>query len=422
MSARQVSSKDDGQERVWRLASDVVITPVEEFPAEFIEKVAPRGGIPPGHYGIERKKVRSFPKIVNQDVVDVLNYFGEKGATYENALRYFMKERRVKREELHPKMEKMVKTFIHSNILVEGGARKAPADESVEPSFRNGDHWLSYKILENVHCLVDSEIYKVAPITGGETRALKIMQKRFPNREMRKKIKERLQREFDLIKRINHPNVVKLWEQGTVRSRTYGILDWVDGPSVRSYAHKSDTPADDSKLISLAMECLEALDAVHKYGYLHGDVHTGNFMVKRGHVCLIDFGLSRPIDLKPGEETRYAEGGVISYMPPEYVRRAFENKKGLWGSVAGEIYSSAIIVYSLFCRQYPYEWSFYRKDYMKSILNDPPKSFAEWGRASWPELEGVLGRAMAKNPEDRFASVEEFLKALGAVQIPVTAP
>ena len=56
---------------------------------------------------------------------------------------------------------------------------------------------------------------------------------------------------------------------------------------------------------------------------------------------------------------------------------------------------------------------------MKSILNDPPMSFSEHGRTPWPEVENLLTKAMAKNPEDRFASVEEFLKTLKEVRLSI---
>lgn len=409
------SPENARKNRLWRLAEDAVITPVEDFPEELVSRMAPNGELPPGHYGIERRKVRSFPKIVNQDVVDVLNRFGQDGATYENVLKHFMELKNLGRDELHPKLEKMVRAFIHSNILVEKDSQQSFSAASVEPSFNDGDRWLSYRIVENVHCIVDSEIYKVEEVSTGTTRALKIMQKQFPNKEMEAKIAERLRREFDLIKCLDHPNVVKCREEGEHQSRIYGILDWVDGPSVRSYAHKSDLPVDDKQLMTLAIECLSALGAVHRYGYLHGDVHTRNFLVKDDHVCLIDFGLSRPIEISEEEAVHYAEGGVVWYMPPEYARRVIESKKGLWGSVAGEIYSSAVMLFALFSKRYPYKTTFYRKDYMKSILNDPPMSFADCGRSSWPELEKVLGRAMSKNPEERFASVAEFLTALKQV-------
>jgi tRNA A-37 threonylcarbamoyl transferase component Bud32 len=412
---------DDGaKSRIWRLASDVIITPVEEFSKELLEQIDPEHNIPRGHFGIERKKVRAFPKIINKDVLDVLNAFGTAGASYEEVLDHFVRLKNLDRDELHQKMQKMVRTFIHNNFLVDGGRKSRGAALSVEPSFKPGETWLSYIIKENIHCIVDSEIYKVAHVFSGEPRALKIMQKRFPNKEMKKKMAERLRNEFELMAGINHPNIVKLWEHGIHRGRSYGILDWVEGPSVRSFAHESDIAADDRVLMDLGRQCLEALAAVHECGYLHGDVHTGNFLIKEGRVCLIDFGLARPIRIKKSEEGNYTEGGVISYMPPEYVQRTFAGEKGLWGSVAGEIYSSGVVLYSLFTKRYPYEWKFYRREYMKSILNDPPLSFVECERSAWPEVEDILARAMAKNPAERFSSVPEFIEALAAVKIPAT--
>ncbi|UCD95515.1 MAG: protein kinase, partial [Candidatus Zixiibacteriota bacterium] len=163
------------------------------------------------------------------------------------------------------------------------------------------------------------------------------------------------------------------------------------------------------------------LKSVHDAGYLHGDVHAGNFLIRDGRVCLIDFGLTRPVRIAKKEESKYEEGGVVLYMPPEYVRRVFNGRKGFWGSVAGEIYSCAVILYFLFTKRMPYTWKYYREEYMKCILNQPPLSFEENGRTPWSELEVVLQRALAKRKKDRFASMGHFLKTLKKVHLPDAA-
>ncbi len=405
--------------RVWRLASDVVIRPVTEMPSETVEQVMQSKKNPENYFGIERKKCRAPAKIVNKDVVDVLKAFGEAGATYEDVLEHFLEERNLKWEELHKGMHAMVRTFISSNFLVEGKRASGDASEAVEPSFREGDRWLDYRIVKNVHVIIDTEIYQVEHIPTGETKALKITQRSFPRREMKSKIFERLEHEFRTIEKMKHPYIVKIYDYGVHEGRMYGILEWIDGRSVYSYAYESgDDAPDDGLILRLSVECLEALDAVHTARYLHGDVHTRNFLVNRGRVCLIDFGLSRPIEIDEKDAHTYVEGGVVRFMPPEYVAYKFENRKGLWGSVAGEIYSCGVMIFSLFTKTYPYKWSFYREDFMKSILNDPPPSFEECERAPRPELEAALQRALEKEPDKRYSTAGEFAAALQKLSFP----
>lgn len=404
--------------RIWRLSSDVVVRPVAEMPQEVIDQIVQNGNDPDDYFGIERKRSRAQAKIVNRDVIDVLNAFGEEGRTYEEVLRHFLDLKGLERDELEPGMKKMVNAFVGSNFLVEGRRDDAEVSESVEPSFREGDRWLSYRILENVHVIIDTEIYKVEHVPSGAVRALKITQPVFPREKMKRKIFERLDREFETIQKIRHPNIIRVHDYGVSDGRMYGILDWVDGRSVYSYAYSSDEPPGDDLLLGLSVECLEALEAVHGAGYLHGDVHTRNFLVGGGHVRLIDFGLSRPIRVRKASERRYVEGGVIRFMPPEYVRYKAEDRKGLWGSVAGEIYSAGVMIFSLFTSIYPYKWSFYRKDFMRHILEDAPPGFEECEREPWPDLETALGRALEKDPEDRYASAGEFARALGSLTVP----
>jgi serine/threonine-protein kinase len=229
---------------------------------------------------------------------------------------------------------------------------------------------------------------------------------------MRKTIIRRLRHEFNVLDMIDHPFIVTMRETGTHDGRVYGILDYADGPPVRSYVYEDEKKPDDAALLAYSIECVKALEAVHDAGYLHGDVHTGNFLIRNNHICLIDFGLSRPIIIKKRDEKKYHQGGVIPYMPPEYVRSIDDDTRRMWGSVSTEIYSCAVVIYSMFTRKYPYEWSTYRKDYMQNILNNPPRSFKVCERRPWPELEAVLQRALAKHAEERFPSMTQFREAL----------
>ena len=219
-------AKGKKDKRIWRLASDVVIRPVTEMPPETVEQVMRSKKNPENYFGIERKKSRAPAKIVNRDVVDVLRAFGEKGATYEEVLEHFLKERNLERKELHKGMHAMVRTFISSNFLVEGKRAAGDASEAVEASFREGDRWLDYRIVKNVHVIIDTEIYQVEHIKTGETMALKITQKLFPRREMKSKIFERLEHEFETIRKMDHPYIVKIHDHGVHDGRMYGILNW----------------------------------------------------------------------------------------------------------------------------------------------------------------------------------------------------
>ena len=409
--------KDKAQEpeRVWRLADDVVITPVEKLSQEAVKALVPEGELPKGRYGLERKRVRTHPKIVNQDVVDVLQAFGEKGATYEEVLEFLVKTRDLDRDEFDGSLRKLVQVLVHSNFLVDARQSESGA---IEPSMSEGDVWCGYLIKENVHCIVDSEIYKVEEVTSGEPRALKVMQAKFPHREMKEGIAYRLRHEFGVISKIKSPYVVKLWESGEHDDRVYGVLDWINGPSVRKYLRAAEEPLGDGPIMEIAIQCAQALHAVHKAGFLHGDVHTGNFLIDGGRVCLVDFGLARPIELTEEEMVRYSEGGVLQYMTPEYVQKEINGEQRHSGSVAGEVYSCGVMLFSLFARSYPYRWKFYREDFRKSILEEPPLSFEECERMPWPALEQVLGRALRKKPQERYGSMAEFIEVLRAVPIP----
>ncbi len=395
-----------------RLPRDLVITPVEELPPGMLEAIYPDGNYPEGYYGVQREKVRALPKIVAGDVVEVLRAFGEDGALYEDVLVHFVELRGLDYDELDRDMRKLFFSLLHASFLVDGEWGEDTSADAVTPSFGRGDTWLHYRIVENINCVVDSEIYRVEDEETGRPGALKITQDRFPNPDMKREIRRRLRHEFGVIEEIDHPNVIKVWEQGEHRQRVYGVLDWVEGPNVGTYAVRNRDALKDSDLVKLLLECGEALGAVHRAGYLHGDVHSGNFLLRDGGVCLLDFGLARPIDIPEGEEWKYPEGGVLMFTPPEYVRRKFEKTRGMTGSVAGEVYSFGVIMFALLTRRYPYQWKSYREEYMKVILKQPHLTFADCGREPWPPVERIIDRTLSKKKKDRYQSMDELLDNL----------
>jgi eukaryotic-like serine/threonine-protein kinase len=398
--------------RVWRLGEDVQILPVEDLPPAVQQMLFPGGAPPKGYFAIQRPHARTHPKVINQDVHEVLQAFGQAGATFAAVLGQLAAARKLDRQTLDAALRQLVATFVQAGFLVEAAAPSDTANRTIRPSFATGDLWCGYRIVESLHCMIDSEVYRVHAIRSGKPRVLKIMQGAFPHPEMAVAVDHRLRQEFALLGRIHHPNVVELIEEGVVDGRRYGILEWIDGPSVAAHVRDPAIRDVDGTLLALAQQCVRALQVVHSAGYLHGDVHPGNFLTDGRRVCLIDFGLSRPIDIAAGDESNITEGGVVSYLPPEYALHVLEQRRGLWGSVAGEVYSCAVVLFVLFTRELPYALKTYREEYLQSILTEPPRPFAACGRRAWPEVERNLRRAMAKNSQDRFPSMRAFLAAL----------
>ena len=243
------------------------------------------------------------------------------------------------------------------------------------------------------------------------TCALKIMRATYPTEEMRIATARRLEREFSILARLHHPSVVRLLREGVYEGRRYGVLEWIEGPPVTARAQSPEMRSDPQAQLALAIQCVAALRAVHAAGFLHGDVHPGNFLAGSRRVRLIDFGLARPIHASPAGGA-YEEGGVLFYMPPEYARKIHRGDRSFCGSVAGEIYSCGVMLFVLFTGQLPYAWKTYREEFLDCLLNDPPRSFSECGRSPWPALERLLQRALNKTPERRFASLGAYEAAL----------
>jgi serine/threonine-protein kinase len=401
--------------REWRLASDVVIRPVADLADAVRELLMAAADVSPRSFALQRRHARTHPKVVSPDIVAVLRCFGEAGATYAQVLDRLAVERGLDRSQLDMSLRPVVTGFVHAGILIEAASGTDSAPDALTPSLAEGEHWLDYRIIRNVHCMIDSEIYQVAEVPTGRRFALKIMQESLPNAAMRTSIDRRLAREFSILARLRHPSIVGLHREGVIDGRRYGILDWIDGPSVTVHAQSPPMRTDGPAQLALGLQCLEAVGAVHEAGYLHGDIHPGNFLVEGNRVRLIDFGLARPIRTEESESGGYEEGGVLFYMPPEYAMKVRDGRHGFHGSIAAEVYSCAVVLHVLFTGELPYAWKTYREDFLRSLLRDPPRTFADCGHPPWPELESVLQRALRKKPQRRFATLRAFRERLARV-------
>jgi streptogramin lyase len=227
------------------------------------------------------------------------------------------------------------------------------------------------------------------------------------------RFRERFVRESRTAVSIRHPNVVQVRHAGEENGVLFVTMDYVEGSDLRALIspERRIEPVRGALIIS---QVAAALDAAHERGLVHRDVKPGNVLIEERdgdeHVYLTDFGLTKRMS---GATELTASGafiGTLEYMAPEQIRGgeldartdvyalggvAFATLTGepLFGRVEGDVAK------------------------LYAHLNDPVPRASE----RWPALpvavDPVLQRAMAKKPDDRYASAGEFARALEDVAI-----
>jgi serine/threonine protein kinase len=218
--------------------------------------------------------------------------------------------------------------------------------------------------------------------------------------------KARFKEEARLLSQLQHPNIPVLYDAGI---RQDGRLFMATQLVLENLKEHLEDLGKSKLSLHEALEYIEpvgqALYYLHKEGYVHQDVKESNIHITKGkNVLLSGFYAHDPF-----EDHLYTHLGAIgtfNYMAPERL-------KGRELSRAADQYALAVVTYRLMCGQLPFTGA--RDVLIDSILFSAVPTFESKGSPSDPEVEAVLQKAMAKEPEDRYNDVLEFVAALQAI-------
>jgi serine/threonine protein kinase len=221
--------------------------------------------------------------------------------------------------------------------------------------------------------------------------------------------RNRFNREADLASTMWHPNIVGVHDRGEDDGQLWISMDYVDGLdaarlSAERYPH--GMPAEDVARIITAVA--NALDSAHKRGLLHRDVKPANIMLTHldddgdQRILLTDFGIAHDVNDNGESAMSNMTVGTVAYCAPEQLRGE------LVGGPADQ-YALAATAYRLLTGT-PLFSNTDPEVVIDHQLNSPPPTLAQM-RPELATLDPVLGRALAKSPEERFARCSDFAKA-----------
>jgi len=223
--------------------------------------------------------------------------------------------------------------------------------------------------------------------------------------EMARMYSRRFEREVRAVARLNHPNIVQVYDFGSEGDVAYIVMEFLKGKELKD-AFDAGQRFDIKTAFRLMTELLDALQFAHDAGIIHRDIKPANVMVdSEGHVKLTDFGVARVVDpdQAPGEATQTGTVvGTPAYMSPEQIQGEPLDHRT-------DLFSAGIILYQFLTGQKPFEgtqWALAKK-----IIQDNPV---------WPSklvqipnsIDRVVARALAKKPEARYQSARSFADAL----------
>lgn len=226
--------------------------------------------------------------------------------------------------------------------------------------------------------------------------------------------KERFHREALAIARLDHPNILPLYQIGESDGRPFLVMPLVDGKTLAE--GKLPLP----RVIELMRQVALAIDYAHKQGLVHRDVKPANLMIdQRGRVFVMDFGLVYLLADRPGTDVT-APGqamGTAAYMSPEQARGSPKAREP-----ATDIYSLGATLYELATGRPPFAAESFASLVVR-VVTDDPLPLRSIDPTLPRDLEIVVQKAMAKDPANRYATagdLAEDLRRMGAGE-PITA-
>jgi eukaryotic-like serine/threonine-protein kinase len=252
-----------------------------------------------------------------------------------------------------------------------------------------------YRIVRKLGSGGMADVYLAEDEELGRPIAIKILNDRHANDES---FVERFRREAKNAAGLSHPNIVSIYDRGEAEGTYYIAMEYLDGRSLKELVvARGPLPIPDA--IDATRQVLAALRFAHRKGVVHRDIKPHNVMADAdGRLKVTDFGIARA-----GVSQMTEAGSIIGtaqYLSPEQARGAPVDQRS-------DLYSVGVVLYEMLTGTTPFSGESPVEIAMKH-LSDPPRPPSVERSDIPPDLDMIVLRALAKDPDDRFQTAEEM--------------
>jgi len=229
--------------------------------------------------------------------------------------------------------------------------------------------------------------------------------------------KKRLTREAKAAATLDHPNICAIHEVGEEDSRTFIVMQYVEGGTLAAHLGRRSLELQES--LAIAIQIAEALSEAHSRGIIHRDVKPQNIMItSRGQVKVMDFGLAKSVTAEMSTESEAETQslltepgtilGTVPYMSPEQVR-------GEQLDARSDNFSFGTVMYEMVSGHHPFAAE-NPAGTIAAILTREPPLLARYLREMPAELERIVTKALHKNREERYQGMKDMALDLKSLE------
>ena len=252
------------------------------------------------------------------------------------------------------------------------------------------------------------EVYKARDTRLDRTVAIKVLHGLVSSDPA---LRERFEREARAVSSLNHPHICTLYDVGSEGGVDFLVMEYLEGETLAERLKKGRLPLEQA--LRYGIEIVDALDNAHHHGVVHRDVKPGNVMLTSGGTKLFDFGLAKfapsgPVidgedSALPTAEKPLTEKGTIlgtfQYMAPEQL-------EGREADSRTDLFSFGALLYEMVTGHKAFTGKS-QASLMGAIMGSEPPPRANLTPMTPPQLEHIVGRCLAKNPESRWQSARD---------------
>jgi serine/threonine-protein kinase len=231
--------------------------------------------------------------------------------------------------------------------------------------------------------------------------AIKLLHDRFADDD---ETVARFRREARTVAQLSHPHVVTVIDRGEENGRQFIVFEYVDGENLKELVGRAGRlPV--RRALELAVAIAEGLAFAHAHGLVHRDVKPQNVLLSsEGEIKVTDFGIARSLDVEHGVTQTGTVLGTSNYIAPEQAR-------GQPVTPLTDVYALGVVLWELLAGEVPFPGENFVAVALRHI-NEPPPSLVALRPEVSPRLAAAVARALAKEPRDRFPSMDAFAAEL----------
>ncbi|MGV9271086.1 lanthionine synthetase LanC family protein [Kitasatospora sp. NPDC003701] len=282
------------------------------------------------------------------------------------------------------------------------------------PVLAPGERLGRYTVRSCLQWLADTEVHRV---TGPDGRPAALKLARDPADPAAALL---VRNETALLRLLAGRDVPALLDTGTdPAGRPYLVTAWLTGRPATRHAALLRAERRHGELLALVARIAHVYAALHRRGVVHGDVHPGNLLLTDDGPYLLDLALGTRTPAGRDGHPGPPRGGVPYFYAPESTTARRPDEPPRTATAAAEQYSLAALLHLLLSGRHYLDFAVDRAEMYRQIREEPPRPLSRAGLLGAPgiaELDAVLGRALAKEPAERFPDTTAFAAALDAAR------